>query len=125
MNLVCAALIPDNRESEEMMRETWKAIRKALHLLLTRYKRCPIHGELFVFLSCIFTDLYSYTAIPAQTGKHKQYFTNKQNYYPFKNLLVQSRNCAFEDIFPKVQTKLIQYLTSLDEHHSRIRVPND
>ncbi len=44
MNLVCAALIPDNRESEEMMRETWDAIRKALHLLLTRYKRCPIHG---------------------------------------------------------------------------------
>ena len=25
------------------MRETWTAIRKAVHLLLTRYKRCPIH----------------------------------------------------------------------------------
>jgi hypothetical protein len=44
MNLVCAALIPDNRESEEMMRKTCNAIRKALHLILTRYKRCPIHG---------------------------------------------------------------------------------
>jgi hypothetical protein len=43
MNLVCTALIPDNRESEEMMKETWNAIRRAFHLLLTRYKRCPIH----------------------------------------------------------------------------------
>ena len=62
--------------------------------------------------------MYSYTAIPAQTGKHKQYFTNKQNYYLFKDLLVRSRNCAFEDICPKVQIKLVQYLTSLDEQHA-------
>ena len=34
------ALIPEERESAEMYKQTWIAISNAFHLLVTRYKKC-------------------------------------------------------------------------------------
>ncbi len=98
----------------------------ARHSLEIHAHQCFSHltGKLFVFLSCIFTDFCSFLhSNPWQTGKHKHYFTNKQNYYPFKDLLVRSRNCAFQEIVlrhkPNCYSISLRSMSNMHQHGSK------
>ena len=54
-------------------------------------------------------------AIPAQSGKHRAYFANRDNYKEFLDILKRARNIPYSNLCAPVQQRIVEHLQAMGE----------